>query len=267
MRGSLSLEDCITDVIADPVEMAIAGETWGFQGKGKYAHGGFLSSALYIREELERSQVLTSVFGNGGGGKGNVPAAATAGGGNGAGGGTGAGGGKGVSSGDVESQGNPLHIPSSSSSSSSPSSGINSNSGPNNIRAPLASSHGGNNYPYAHYQLVIVGHSLGAAAAAILALMLRPHYPRLHCYAYGIPGCVLDQRSATESCEYITAGVCVSRSSMPITPSQYPSHFSISKLTFSVPLSTTTSPHHHITTTRQHDNTTQHNTTTQLQWS
>jgi sn1-specific diacylglycerol lipase len=200
VRGSLSLEDCITDVIADPVEMAIAGETWGFQGKGKYAHGGFLASALYIREELERSQVLTSVFGTGG--KGNA-----------AGGGVGVGGVKDVvTAGDIESQANPLHITSSSSSS-----GMHSNS-PNNIRAPFASFHGhgghggNNNYPYAHYQLVIVGHSLGAAAAAILALMLRPHYPRLHCYAYGIPGCVLDQRSATESCEYITAGVYVTHS-------------------------------------------------------
>jgi len=60
VRGSLSLEDCITDVIADPVEMATAGERWGFDGRGKYAHGGFLASALYIREELERVQVRVS---------------------------------------------------------------------------------------------------------------------------------------------------------------------------------------------------------------
>ena len=219
MRGSLSLEDCITDVIADPVEMAIAGETWGFQGKGKYAHGGFLASALYIREELERSQVLSSVFGTGG--KGNVPTA-------------GGGSGNGVAGGDIESQANPLHIPSSSSS------GMHSNS-PNNIRTPLASSHEGNNYPYAHYQLVIVGHSLGAAAAAILALMLRPQYPRLHCYAYGIPGCVLDQRSATESCEYITAGVLQS------TISSHRKNHSLHHL--NVHAYFLCIPHHNLTTT------------------
>ena len=54
-------------------------------------------------------------------------------------------------------------------------------------------------HPCAHYQLVVVGHSLGAAAAAILALTLRPLYARLHCYAYGVPGCVFDQVTNTHT--------------------------------------------------------------------
>ena len=134
--------------------------------------------------------------------------------------------------GDIESQGNPLHVPSSSSSSSSSSSANSSH--PNTTRPPI-SSHGGNYYPYAHYQLVIVGHSLGAAAAAILALMLRPQYPRVHCYAYGIPGCVLDQRSATESCEYITAGALCLGLQYP-SPSQHPSYPLNTHLTHSTPI-------------------------------
>ena len=62
IRGSMSLEDCITDAIADPVELKEAGERWGFNGVGRYAHGGFLSAALNIREEIESSQVLQRTF-------------------------------------------------------------------------------------------------------------------------------------------------------------------------------------------------------------
>lgn len=62
IRGSMSLEDCITDAIADPVELREAGERWGFNGAGRYAHGGFLSAALNIREEIETSQVLLKIF-------------------------------------------------------------------------------------------------------------------------------------------------------------------------------------------------------------
>ena len=40
------------------------------------------------------------------------------------------------------------------------------------------------------YQLVITGHSLGAGVASVLALLLRPEYPRLICYAYSPPGCI-----------------------------------------------------------------------------
>jgi len=41
------------------------------------------------------------------------------------------------------------------------------------------------------YDVVVVGHSLGAGTAAILAILLRQEYPRLHCYAYSPPGGLL----------------------------------------------------------------------------
>ena len=41
------------------------------------------------------------------------------------------------------------------------------------------------------FQLVIVGHSLGAGTATILALLLRQQYPNLRCYAYSPPGGLL----------------------------------------------------------------------------
>ena len=37
------------------------------------------------------------------------------------------------------------------------------------------------------YRLVIVGHSLGAGAAALLALMLKSPYPQVRCYAFSPP--------------------------------------------------------------------------------
>lgn len=42
-----------------------------------------------------------------------------------------------------------------------------------------------------NFKLVIVGHSLGAGTAAILALLLRQSYPNLYCYAYSPPGGLL----------------------------------------------------------------------------
>ena len=62
IRGSLSLEDCITDAIADPVEMTSAGKKWGFNGTKRYSHGGFLMAALSIRDEIEQSQILQRIL-------------------------------------------------------------------------------------------------------------------------------------------------------------------------------------------------------------
>lgn len=41
------------------------------------------------------------------------------------------------------------------------------------------------------FGLVIVGHSLGAGAAAILSIMLKPSYPSLLCFSYSPPGGLL----------------------------------------------------------------------------
>lgn len=40
--------------------------------------------------------------------------------------------------------------------------------------------------PYNSYRLVITGHSLGAGVSSILALMLRPAFPSLKCFAYEV---------------------------------------------------------------------------------
>jgi sn1-specific diacylglycerol lipase len=64
IRGTLSLEDCMTDVLAEFIEMTAAGEQWGFNGKGKFTHDGFLKCALNIRSDLDKYKVLEQIFGN-----------------------------------------------------------------------------------------------------------------------------------------------------------------------------------------------------------
>jgi len=47
------------------------------------------------------------------------------------------------------------------------------------------------------YNVVVVGHSLGAGTAAILAILLHQQYPNLHCYSYSPPGGLLRYHSIT----------------------------------------------------------------------
>eukprot|EP00731_Ephydatia_muelleri_P032065 Em0023g572a len=59
---------------------------------------------------------------------------------------------------------------------------------------------------YAHkdYNLVIVGHSFGAGVASLLAIILRPRYPRLHCYAFAPPGGLINIESVYYTRTFIT---------------------------------------------------------------
>lgn len=43
---------------------------------------------------------------------------------------------------------------------------------------------------YSSYTLVITGHSLGAGVASVLAVLLKPKYKDLTCFAFSPPGCV-----------------------------------------------------------------------------
>jgi len=140
IRGTLSLEDCVTDAICDPVELESVGRQWGFDGRGKFAHSGMLKAALGIRAELEANDTLTRIFSGG--------------------------------------------------------------AGDSTLQTPLRERQN-----CSHYKLVITGHSLGAGAAILLAMILKPTYPSLHCYAFGTPGSVLDKRSCAEVASFVTTVV------------------------------------------------------------
>jgi len=62
VRGTLSLEDCLTDAICDPVELRETGEAWGFDGKDRWAHGGMLRSAQAIRSDISRQGTCVRSF-------------------------------------------------------------------------------------------------------------------------------------------------------------------------------------------------------------
>lgn len=50
------------------------------------------------------------------------------------------------------------------------------------------------------FGLVLVGHSLGAGTAAILAILLRQTHPDLQCFAYSPPGGLL---------RYLEYNICI----------------------------------------------------------
>ena len=49
---------------------------------------------------------------------------------------------------------------------------------------------------YPHYDLILTGHSLGAGVAVLLALMIRPTYPKLKVYAFATPAGLISREAA-----------------------------------------------------------------------
>ncbi|KAH8411542.1 hypothetical protein KR215_006471 [Drosophila sulfurigaster] len=57
------------------------------------------------------------------------------------------------------------------------------------------------------FDLVLVGHSLGAGTAAILAILLKPDHPTLQCFSYSPPGGLLSMPAVEYSKSFITSVV------------------------------------------------------------
>lgn len=121
IRGTMSLEDCVTDLLIDPQEMHEAGKRWEFDGEGRYCHRGFLQSTLQIREDIEDQGILKFLYESG-----------------------------------------------------------------------------------EYTNVVVAGHSMGAAIASILAYILKPIYPNTKAFCYACPATIFDERTCDDVKPYIT---------------------------------------------------------------
>eukprot|EP00903_Cladosiphon_okamuranus_P015368 g14194.t1 len=63
IRGTMSLDDCLCDLQADPECMDESGKRWGFEGNGMYAHQGVLRRAEWVRQDLEIQGHLRALLG------------------------------------------------------------------------------------------------------------------------------------------------------------------------------------------------------------
>jgi sn1-specific diacylglycerol lipase len=54
IRGSVSLEDMLSDISGRPYDLTEVGEQHGFDGKGRFCHAGILECAKWVYEDLQR---------------------------------------------------------------------------------------------------------------------------------------------------------------------------------------------------------------------
>ena len=62
IRGTLSLEDCLVDLVLDPDPLDDLGREYQFDGDGQYCHSGVLSCVKYILNDLRRYVFLNILF-------------------------------------------------------------------------------------------------------------------------------------------------------------------------------------------------------------
>ena len=53
IRGTLSLEDCVVDVLVEPESLDELGIQYGFDGSDQYCHSGVLACVKQIGKELD----------------------------------------------------------------------------------------------------------------------------------------------------------------------------------------------------------------------
>ena len=54
VRGTLSLEDCVVDVLVDPEPLGELGHEFGFDANGEYCHSGVLACVKVMMRDLQR---------------------------------------------------------------------------------------------------------------------------------------------------------------------------------------------------------------------
>jgi sn1-specific diacylglycerol lipase len=58
VRGTLSLEDLVTDVVMDPENLEALGQEFGFDAADQYCHGGVVACARNLYQDLQRHSIL-----------------------------------------------------------------------------------------------------------------------------------------------------------------------------------------------------------------
>jgi hypothetical protein len=169
IRGSLSLEDYAIHIMVDREPMEEVGERYGFDGKGEHCHKGFLERAKWVCEDIDRWV-------------GFYP----------------------LCHGDCSSLGwialicclPYLTLPCMLS--------LNYIFYRQGVLAQLI---GGDSALFPSYSLHVVGHSLGAAVASLVAIMLRPRFTELRCLCFGTPGAMVSKGLAVRCREFLTTFV------------------------------------------------------------
>jgi sn1-specific diacylglycerol lipase len=62
IRGTFSLEDCVTDVLIDPEPLEALGVEFGFNAANQYCHGGVLASVRNVYRDLHRHKLLQQLL-------------------------------------------------------------------------------------------------------------------------------------------------------------------------------------------------------------
>ena len=62
IRGTFSLEDCVTDVLVEPESLEALGDEFGFNGRDQYCHGGVAMCARIVHRDLQRHGILEKLL-------------------------------------------------------------------------------------------------------------------------------------------------------------------------------------------------------------
>ena len=64
IRGTLSLDDCVKDVVAEEMILDEVGKEWGFDGVGEYCHQGMFDTTMTMINTLKKRKLLPCIDNN-----------------------------------------------------------------------------------------------------------------------------------------------------------------------------------------------------------
>ncbi len=189
IRGTAGLQDLITDILANPVGMNVMLPQSVLDALPPdteiYAHAGILSSAKAIIHTLETEGVLSTIDAHASGSGHGPPSPAT-------------------SPAFVRSFRDSLKAQDRAFSSHVSSLRGDSEVAFNLERAQTAVYDA---IVLQNYDVVVTGHSLGAAVASVVSVVLKDKYPSLTCFAFNPPGGLVSPELSELAAPYITSVV------------------------------------------------------------